>query len=128
MPRIKDAHEITERPDRYAIRQAEIRAIIEEAIKPLNDWEEIQDPERYIETRLGRYIHLLEGLLDRAAALGDMDRVHAIALDLIRLSKLGRSKAEINVGVTKLREEKDFSKLGTDEIAKLLGEVEGGNK
>ena len=119
------ANEIIERPDSAAIRRAEIQAIIEEAIRPLNDWEAVQEPEKYIETQLGRYISMLEGLLNRAASLGDADRCHQIVLDLIRLSKLGRSKAEIEIGVNKLRPELDFSGLSTEEILKQLGAVEG---
>lgn len=104
--------------------KVEIDAVIERAIQPLESWPTVADPEHYIESRLGKYIKILEGMLERSLMLGDIDRVEALTLDLIRLSKLGHAKADVQIGVSKLREELNFGQLNTEAIREKLKEIQ----
>lgn len=128
-PRIDEAEfvEIDVRPaprsDRH-VSEAEIKMVIERAIAPLESWPTVDNPENYIESRLGKYIKLLEGMLDRALVLGHIDRAQSITNDLIRLSKLGRAKAEVNInGPSKLRDEINFRDLTDSEVEVKLKEI-----
>ena len=121
MPNFKKGSEIVEKSaKKWIITEAQINAIIDEAIAPIDAHEDMDSPELYVEKRLGKYIHILEAMLDRALLMGRHDQAQALVNDLIRLTKMGRAKAEVNLGVSKLRDETDFSKWETDQIKNLL--------
>lgn len=101
---------------------SELRAKVSSALAPLAAWETIAEPEIYLESRVGKYIHGLESLLDIAIEHNDFEAVRGLTLDLLRLTKLGRAKADISLtGMNKLREGQDMSKIDTDALRAILG-------
>ena len=82
-----------------------LKAKVASALAPLEAWETIAEPDIYLESRVGKYIYGLERLLDLAIEHNDFEAIRGLTLDLIRLTKLGRAKADINLSsVNKLRE------------------------
>lgn len=121
MPNYKKGNEIKEVPAKaHFYSAADIDKIIENAIAPIDAHEDMESPELYVERRLGKYIHILEAMLNQSLLLGNFDRAQSLTNDLIRLTKMGRAKAEIAIGPSKLRDETDFSKWDTDKIKELI--------
>lgn len=97
---------------------------VKQFLVPFDQWEKLDNPEAYIDIQSGKYVKGLEMLLERAVEMNDMELSRALTLDLLRLSKLGRSKADINViggELSKLRQEETFSGVDTKDIRKMLG-------
>jgi hypothetical protein len=100
----------------------QLKEAVSKALAPLSAWETIAEPEVYIESRVGRYISGLEMLLEQALANNDMDASRALTLDLIKMSRLGRSKIDLtSTSVNKLRDEMDFRKVDTSKLTEILG-------
>lgn len=92
------------------------------ALAPLAAWETIAEPEAYLESRVGKYIYGLEQLLELSIEHNDFEATRGLTLDLLRLTKLGRAKADINLNsINKLREGQDMTKVDTDALRELLG-------
>jgi|SRR5579885_595981 hypothetical protein len=89
----------------------------------LDEYANPTDPtDVYLDNRSGRYVKMLEDLVDLAAEHGLLELVQSTLFGLLRMTKAGRSRADVNVsGVTKLREEFDFSNLDDESLKKALG-------
>lgn len=100
----------------------QLKQAVSKALAPLSAWETIAEPEVYIEARLGKYITGLEMLLSRALENNDAEMARALTLDLVKMTRLGKTKIDLNaVGVNKLREEIDFKKADTKLLMETLG-------
>lgn len=103
----------------------QLKAAVEKTLAPLAAWSEIAEPEAYIESRLGKYITGLEMLLETALRNNDLDASRALTLDLIKMTRLGKTKVDLTAtSVNKLRDEFDFRSVNTDELRKQLGREE----
>jgi len=92
---------------------------------PIEAWREIEAPETYLEARTGKYISGLEELLKVGWDEGDKEFCLAVLLDLLRMTRLGKAKAEVTLsGVNKLRSEQDLSSIDTAQLLKALGRDE----
>lgn len=92
------------------------------ALAPLEAWETIAEPDVYLESRVGKYVFGLERLLDLAIEHNDFEAVRGLTLDLIKMTKLGRAKADVNIStINKLRESEDLTKVPIEELRKILG-------
>ena len=101
------------------------RGAIERALAPIEAWREIQAPEAYLEARTGKYISGLEELLNAAWAEGDKEMCRQLLLDLLRMTKIGKAKAEVTLaGVNKLRPEQDLSSVNMESLLEALGRKE----
>lgn len=99
---------------------------VQKALVPFEALELIADPDVYLESSAGKYVAGLEMLLKRALESNDIEMSRMLLLDLVKMTKIGRSKADINVGaLSKLRDEVDYSKLKTEDIEALLKQVKG---
>lgn len=104
---------------------ATLREKVSSALAPIEAWATIETPEAYLEARVGKYIAGLEMLLERSLELSDIAMARGLIGDLIRLTKIGRAKADLNItGPSKLRDETDFTKIPTDKLRELLGRQE----
>ena len=87
------------------------------------------DPATYLEGRVAFYIALLEELIRRGADTGDAYFMKDCLDALLKMTKIGRAKVDLNVGggLSKLRDEIDFSGMTKEEledfVAKAKGEV-----
>jgi len=103
----------------------QLKEAVGQALAPLKAWESIAEPEVYIESRLGRYISGLEMLLEVALKHADLDAARALTLDLIKMTRLGKTKVDLTAtSVNKLRDEIDFRKVEIDELRRLTGRSE----
>lgn len=90
-----------------------------------------EDPKEYLEGRVAFYIALLEELIRRGAASGDIYFMKECVDALLKMTTIGRAKVDLNVGggLSKLRDEIDFTKMETAEleafVSKAKGEVNG---
>jgi hypothetical protein len=101
---------------------ADLRSKVASALAPLAAWETIAEPEVYLESRVGKYVYGLERLLELAIEHNDFEAVRGLTLDLIKMTKLGRAKADINLNsINKLREGQDMTKVDTDALRAILG-------
>lgn len=102
-----------------------LREKVSSALAPIEAWATIDTPEAYLESRVGKYIAGLEMLLERSLELSDIAMARGLIGDLIRLTKIGRAKADLNItGPSKLRDEIDLTKIPTDKLRELLGRQE----
>jgi hypothetical protein len=117
MPKTVKASELKLRTSEIA----KVRAMM----APLEAWEAISDPDIYLENRSGKYVRGLEMLLEKAIELNNLDMVRGLTLDLLRLTKLGRSKAEVSLmGGSKLRDEVNFRDMTPEQIKAVMNSVE----
>ena len=91
--------------------------------KKLDEYEDPPEPtESYLERRSGRYVRVIEDTIDKALALGMIELASSLSLALVRLTKVGRAKAEVSLaGVPRLRDEADLSEVGIDDLARAIG-------
>ena len=87
-------------------------------LDPIALWPNISKPESYLEERAGKYIALLEGLLDRALETRDVDAARVLALDLLKMTPIGRNKAEININKN-LRDEISLDHLDPEMLENI---------
>src|SRR5260221_13174136 len=104
---------------------AAVKAEIERLLVPFESWESVSNPESYIEDSLGKYIKGIEMMLSKALDLNDIPLSRALTLHLIKLSKMGRAKADVSIGVSQLRDELNFSGVETEKLKELLGRENG---
>lgn len=106
----------------------DVRTAVSYALAPIEAWKAVENAEAHLEGRIGLYIAGLEELLEKTVRMNDIQGARGLLNDLIRLTKIGRPKADINVGgLSKLREETDFSQLSTEMLRKALGLSEDKN-
>jgi len=99
-----------------------LRAVVSSALTPVEAWENIPTPDVYLESKVGKYLRGMEEVLNRAVEMNDLQMTRTLLLDLLKMTKFGRPKADVNIGgVSKLRDEEDFSKVSTDKLRALLG-------
>ena len=104
-----------------------MRKVIGLALAPIEAWKAVENAEAHLEGRIGLYVAGLEELLEKTVRMNDIQGARGLLNDLIRLTKIGRPKADINVaGISKLRDEADFSQMSTEMLRKALG-MEGEN-
>jgi|ERR1700722_1806562 len=105
------------RPSRKA------RRVAGEVVQLLNSLEAYESPETpaevYLDGRAGKYVRMLEGILDVAAQLGMFDLARVTLVDLLRMTKVGRAKADLTLG-GKLREEHPLSHMTDEELKNLV--------
>lgn len=95
---------------------------ISRQLAPMDAWETIDAPDVYLESKTGKYLRGLELVLEKAVELNDLSMVRTVLLDLLKMTKMGRPKADVNVsGLTKLRDETDLSKIDTEQLRQILG-------
>lgn len=100
----------------------EVRDAVSVALAPIEAWKAVENAEAHLEGRIGLYIAGLEELLEKTVRMNDIQGARGLLNDLIRLTKIGRPKADVSVsGISKLREETDFSQLSTEMLRKALG-------
>lgn len=100
----------------------EIRDEYSRQLVAFENWANIDQPDLYVEKQTGKYVYGLEHLLETAVKENDIDRARAILNDLIRLSKMGRAKADIEIkGPNKLRPERDLSALPLELLRQAAG-------
>ncbi len=103
---------------------AGVRAAVGRVLAPIEAWEAIESPDIYLESRTGVYIRGLELLLEKAVDEGDRAEVRGLLLDLLRMTKVGRAKADLTLaGLNKLRPESDLHGVDSDQLRELLGRV-----
>ena len=91
---------------------------------PLEAWEAVANPDIYLDNRAGKYVRGLEMLLESAIAADDIELTRMLTLDLIRLTKLGRSKADVNImSGGKLRDEISFKEKSPEEIEAIIRQL-----
>jgi len=90
-----------------------------------------EDPKSYLEGRVAFYIALLEELIRRGADRGDIYFMKECVDALLKMTTIGRAKVDMEVsgGLSKLRDEIDFSNMSKDDleafVAKAKGEANG---
>lgn len=90
---------------------------------PMAEWPIIQMPAEHVETQVGRWLAMFEGIADYCIQIGHLDLGTRMLMDLIKLSKFGRPKADLNLQTSRV--EMDFSKLSEDELNKIKALAEG---
>jgi hypothetical protein len=86
-----------------------------------------EEPKAYLERRVNFYIALLEELIRRGASRGDIYFMKDCVDALLKMTTVGRAKVDLNVGggLSKLRDEIDFSKMEVAEIDEFLRKARG---
>ena len=108
--------EQVERPTRLSKRSKAVAGDIVQLLNSLDAYEAPELPvEQYLDNRAGRYAKMLEAIVDVAAQLGMFDLARVTLVDLLRMTKVGRAKADLTLG-TKLREEMDFKHKTQEEL------------
>ena len=79
-----------------------------------------EDAAGHLAANQGRYVLMLETLVNAAAERGDIQAAMAGTMFLTKLTELGRMKIDQKIEVRQLRDEFDLSHLKTDEIRQML--------
>lgn len=87
-------------------------------IAPLDTWDTIADPKGHVAAMAGKYLAMYEGVMNYCMQTGDIALGRAMLLDLMRLTEVGRQKADLHVGPAG---EIDLSHLNESELLKLVG-------
>jgi hypothetical protein len=125
---VDDFHEVeqTEKPHRVTRKGRKVAGDIVQLLNNLEAYESPETPaETYLEARSGKYVRMLEGILDVAAQLGMFDLARVTLVDLLRMTKVGRAKADVNLG-GKLREEHPLTHLTDEELKNLVSKPADG--
>lgn len=99
----------------------------ERALPPLPTLDQFVPPDdaaNYLAANQGRYVLMLETIVNEAASRGLIDTALAGTIYLTKLTELGRRKIDAKVEVRQLRDEFDLSHVSTDELKKLLSRKE----
>ena len=92
----------------------------------LGEWPVISDPVAHIESQSGQYLAMYEGVMDYCMQSGEIELGRAMLLDLLKMTKVGRTKADL--AVTPIQEV-DLSHLKNDDLLRLVGATgEGANE
>jgi hypothetical protein len=67
---------------------------------------------------------MLEAIVDAAASAGMWDLARATLVDLLRMTKVGKSKADVNI-INKLRDEIPLKHLSDEELHGLVDKPAG---
>lgn len=100
-------------------REVSLREPPEQHFPPMSEWNAVQDPTAYAELRSGLWVAMYEGIADRLCQAGQLEAGGQVLLNLIKMTKVGRPKADINLGKTMA--EVDLSHLSEEELVKLIG-------
>ena len=84
----------------------------------LGEWPVIADPVAHIESQSGQYLAMYEGVLDYCMQSGHIELGRAMLLDLLKMTKVGRTKADLVVAPV---QEVDLSHLKNDDLLRLVG-------
>lgn len=81
----------------------------------------------YLEGRTNFYVALLEELIRRGADRGDIYFMKDCVDALLKMTTVGRAKVDVNLGggISKLRDEIDFSAMSKEEIDAFLARARG---
>lgn len=121
---IEDYTEVeqVEKPRRLSKKSREVAGDIVQLLSALDTYESPETPaEVYLDGRAGKYVRMLEGVLDVAAQLGMFDLARVTLVDLLRMTKVGRAKADLTLG-GKLREEHPLNHLSDEELKSLVSQ------
>lgn len=112
--------EQTEKPFRPSRRSKAAAGEIVQLLQKLDAYENPATPvEVYLDSNAGKYARMLEAIVDVAAQCGMFDLARVTLVDLLRMTKVGRAKADINLG-GKLREEHPLTHLSDEELKNLV--------
>lgn len=78
------------------------------------------DAAAYLGANQGRYVLMLETLVNEAARRGMLDSAMSGTMFLTRLTELGRKKIDQKIEVRQLRDEYDLSKAQTQELLQII--------
>lgn len=86
-----------------------------------------EDPKTYLEGRVAFYIALLEELIRRGASRGDIYFMKECVDALLKMTTIGRAKIDLGAsgGLSKLRDEIDFSGMTTAELEEFVAKAKG---
>jgi len=79
-----------------------------------------EDAAQYLGANQGRYVLMLETLVNEAAKRGMLDSAMTGTMFLTKLTELGRKKIDQKIEVRQLRDEYDLSKAQTEELLKII--------
>ena len=119
---LEDFHEVeqVEKPARLPSRARRMAGEVVAVLRKLDEYDSPETPvEQYLETRSGKYAIMLEGIVDAAATAGMWDLARVALVDLLRMTKIGRAKADLNIGA-KLRDEIPLKHLSDEELHGLV--------
>lgn len=83
------------------------------------------DAAEYLGANQGRYVLMLETLVNAAAEQGMLETAQQGTQFLVKLTELGRKKIDQKIEVRQLRDEYDLSKAETNELLKIIKKRKG---
>jgi hypothetical protein len=114
------AVEQVEKSARVSRRGKAVAGEIVSLLQKLDAYEAPELPvEVYLDNRAGQYTRMLEAIVDVASELGMFDLARVTLVDLLRMTKVGRAKADLTVG-GKLRDEHPLTHLSDEELKNLV--------
>ena len=112
--------EKVEKPFRPSRRNRKMAAEIVQLLSVIDDYKSPDVPlEQYLDTRAGQYITMMEEIANVAAKSGMWDMARATLVDLLRMTKIGRAKADISVD-SKLRDETPLKHLTEEQLNAIV--------
>lgn len=117
--------ERVEKPIRLPAKARRMGGEIVAILRALDQYDTPATPvEQYLDTRSGKYAVMLEAIVDAAASAGMWDLARATLVDLLRMTKVGKSKADVNI-INKLRDEIPLKHLSDEELHGLVDKPAG---
>ena len=119
---LEDFREVeqVEKPVRLPAKARRMAGEIVAVLRKLDEYDTPATPvEQYLESRSGQYAVMLEGIVNAAAEAGMWDLARVALVDLLRMTKIGRAKADLNIGA-KLRDEIPLKHLSDEELHGLV--------
>jgi hypothetical protein len=124
---VEDYREVeqVEKPHRPSAKGRRMGGEIVAILRALDQYDTPATPvEQYLDTRSGKYAVMLEAIVDAAASAGMWDLARATLVDLLRMTKVGKSKADVNI-INKLRDEIPLKHLSDEELHGLVDKPAG---
>jgi hypothetical protein len=85
-------------------------------IAPLDLWPALTNPKEHVAAQAGRYLAMYEGVMNYCMQIGDVALGRAMLLDLLRLTEVGRQKAELTMAAGEV----DLSHLKEEDLLQLV--------